>query len=613
MSGKFSLNTIATGSINLSNNGGAGGLAGVLGCFGYVYDNKNVKTYLIDSKINAGKGIDIKSQSGGTSNLSLVDATVGVVDYAGAFGYVKMNGNTSVDITSSTLANKTDGINIISSDDAAGTAESRGYTFGAISLGTIIAKAKNSSTSDVNITSSKIANYDTNVASNSINISAEKNNSLSSIGFSGTGSGIAIPIVSTLAQDEGKSTVKIGINNYFDAKKLYVLSINSPSLVSEFYSKTVSLLGIGVGDVTTREYGSAYLNVSDKSKFDVENITFGGAVKSKSKQVSEADTIGFAFDILTNKADNISSSIVDVNVDIGKDNYSPVSKLLVSGSNLASATMEVFGLSVGGVLTVCNCDASATANLTTNVNINGKGKSKLSEINAVSTSEAEHHLFADGAGGGLINTSPYAANTYSTMNLNTNTIFNGDFYADKVNGLSNGITKSFLSSEGEQAGLFDICAIEAKVKQSVDTNTLIADNTKINAQKIDLKAENDLNTDGEKKYDEIKLNSYAKTYGGLTGAAALSKQDINSATKVNIGKKAEIIGSNGINIFANTITNLNNNIHSGGAGVGNHTGNESKNTLNMNNYIFTEEGSLLETDKNGADINIPSARTCRSS
>ena len=607
-SGRISSYNTASGSLSLSNNGGAGGAGAVLGCFGYIYDNKNVVTSITNSHFNAGNGINIKNITGGKSKLSLIDAVAGIGDYAGAFGYVNLAGNTSVGIAGSRLINNKDSINIYSVDEAAAEADSRGYTFGGVGIGTIIAKAKNNSLSDVTISNSRIANNGNYIASNTIFISSEKNNSLSAIGYSGTVSAVNVSVVSTLAQDNGTSTVKLDTGNYFVADDLNILASNRPKLNSKFYSWSAGIaLGVGVGDVTTREYGISRLIANKGNNYKAKSVNLGAAFDSQSSQISEAYTVTLGVDGHDNKADTLSSSNVAVDVNIGKDDFDKDTILNVYGENKASATIDVYGVGVGGVLSVANNSAKAIASLTTNVNVVGEGKSSLSEINVHSSSEAVHNLYANGDGGGLINISPHAASTVSTINLNTNTNLSKELFADKVTANAIGIAKGYQTSDAVQGELVGGCGTRVLWNYDVKSNVNLKDDSKINANIVELKANNGLYIGSYNPKNKSSLNNktnYSKSYGLITGSSVKSEDIIGSTAQVKIGKNASIIASKQINIDAKTKVDLINSVHSGGAGLANHPGSTSKNTLTIYNNIITDEGSLLKTDQVYADINL---------
>ncbi len=603
-SGKITSNTVATGSLKLNNYAGAAGVGGILGGFGFIYDNKNVVTSVLNSNISAGNGIDIRSNTGGTSNMDMLQATAGAGDYCGAFAYINQAGNTSVGIAGSRLDNKKDSINIIANDEASGNNNAYGLTYGAVSVGTIISKAKNNSSSDITVSNSRVANNGSYTNSNSITISSEKNNSLNAIGYSGTISGIDVMVVSTLAQDEGKSTVKLGAGNYFEANELNVLASNRPDLYSKFYQWSAGLLlGVGVGDVTTREYGTAKLNAVAGSKYNVNTINMGADMESNSSQISEAYTVTVGADIHVNKADTLSSSNVEVDVNIGKDDFDNKTVLNVYAENNASATMDVYGVSVGGILSVANNSAKAIASLTTNVNVNAVSGSKLSQINVHSASDAYHKLHANGDGGGLISISPYSASTESNMVLKTNTNLSKNLTADKITANAIGTAKGYLTSDATQGELVGGCGTQASFDYNLDSKVNVKDNAKLTANIVELKTQNNVTTGSERN----EKNNKTSSYGLETGARIDSEQKITGTSQVNIGKNATILASEEINIDAKTQANLYNKAQLSGAGFGSHLGSHANNTITFNNTIITEEGSLLKTDKAFADINLASS------
>ena len=603
-SGKISSYNIATGSLSLSNNGGSGGAGAVLGCFGYIYDNKNVITSITNSHLNAGNGIDINSLTYGKSKLSLIDAVAGIGDYAGAFGYVNMAGNTSVGIASSRLINTKDSINIFSADESAAEADSRGYTFGGVGIGTIIAKAKNNSSSDVTISNSRIANNGDYTASNTISISAEKNNKISAIGYSGNVSAINVSVVRTLAQDNGTSTVKLDTGNYFVANVIDILASNRPKLNSKFYSWSAGIgLGVGVGNVTTSEYGTSRLIANKGNNFKANRVGLGSSFDSESSQVSEAYTVTVGIDGHSNKADTLSSSNVLVDVNIGKNDFDKGTILNIYGDNNASATIDVYGASVGGILSVANNSAKAIASLTTNVNVQAESGSKLSQINVSSASGAYHKLHANGDGGGILSISPDAANTNSKMVLNTNTNLSKNLTADEISAEAHGKAEAYLTSDAVQGELAGGFGTNSEFIADLKSKVNLSDNSNINAESVSLKAVNDFST-GSFNPSKKDKTIFSKNYGLLTGADIVSEEIIDSYSEINIGKSASITASKDINIDAMTKTDLNNKVQAGGAGLGSHPGSWAINTLNINNSITTEKNSSLNTNYAYANINL---------
>ncbi|MBQ2592298.1 MAG: hypothetical protein II567_03355, partial [Candidatus Riflebacteria bacterium] len=130
-SGKITSLTTATGSLVLSNNGAAAGLGGVMGTFGYIYDNKNVVTTISNSTIKAKEDINYTSSTYGFSDLSMVQGSAGIGDYSGAFAYVNMAGKNSLGIAGSTITSTTDGKIILQAiDHASGKTEATGIMVG---------------------------------------------------------------------------------------------------------------------------------------------------------------------------------------------------------------------------------------------------------------------------------------------------------------------------------------------------------------------------------------------------------------------------------------------------------------------------------------------------
>lgn len=272
----------------------------------------------------------------------------------------------------------------------------------------------------------------------------------------------------------------------------------------------------------------------------------------------------------------------------------------VYGENTASASLDVYGVSVGGVLSVANNEAKAKALLTTNVNVNAAAVSKLSQINAHSSSNANHTLHANGDGGGLISISPDAAYTESKITLKTNTNLSNNLTADKISADAVGNAKGNLTSDAVQGELVGGCGTEALFDVELDTNVNVKDNAKLTANTIDLKSQNIITTGAERS----KKNNKTKSYGLDTGARVDSDQNASSTSRINIGKNAVLLASEEINLDAFTKTDLFNKVQVGGAGLGSHLGSHCTNDYILNNYIFTDTGSLLKTHKKYADINL---------
>ncbi|MBR4330066.1 MAG: hypothetical protein IKP71_09455, partial [Candidatus Riflebacteria bacterium] len=416
----------------------------------------------------------------------------------------------------------------------------------------------------------------------------------------GTIGGLAVTVISPVAKDYGNSTVNMSAGNVFSANELNVRSDNTPNLTSSMNAWGGGVLGVGVGDVSAYEYGSSNLTVNKGSKYNVAKANYDASVRSYSKQQSDAYTGGL-IDVKANRVDAIASQTVNVNVEVAKNNYADNTILNVRGENNAKSVVDVDGISVGLVATVVNNKAEGDTNLLTNVNVKGIGEqSSLSQINVVAKSEAEHALYANGDGGGLVAVSPYAGSVESNINLQTNANLSGNMMADKIHADAVGVADYKGTTKSTQGSFAGGNGAITKSKIKVDTDLKVFDNAKLNAKEIYLVSGNDIKTG----FAKDNYNTKSKMYGGFGGSVARSEQIIDATTLVDIGKKATLSAEDLINIDAVTKTNLKNSSISAGGGIGSHPSNRSDNEVTLNNIIKTEDGSSIKTTKKYGDINI---------
>ncbi|MBQ2592415.1 MAG: hypothetical protein II567_03945, partial [Candidatus Riflebacteria bacterium] len=510
-SGKVSSNTSADGKIAISSNGGAAGLVGVMGNFGFIYDNKNVNSQFTNSTINAANGIDLYSKAGGNTSLEMTQGSVGGFDYSGAFSYIFLNNNTSVGVAGSNLTNKTKNVNIVATDETSGNTNAKGFQFGGGAVGTIFSKVNNTSNTNTTVGKTKIDNGSSTTASNTISISATKNNKLVAEAYAGTGGGLAVTVISPVTKDYGKSAVTLSSGNVFSSNILDVYSTNMPTLNSFMKAGSGGILGVGVGDVSAYQYGSSNLTVNNGSKYNVGNVNYVANIISDAVQESKAYTVGLV-DIKVNRVDSIASQTVNVNVDFAKNNYANNTILNIRGENRAKSKITVEGVGVGGVLSVCNNKAEANNDLVTNVNVRGIGDpSSFSQINVAAKSEAVNSLYANGDGGGLIAVSPYAGSVESNMNLKANANLSGNMQAETINADAVGVADYKGSTSSVQGSFAGGNGAITEATITMDTNVKVGENAKLTAKEIALKAANDIRTG----YERNGLNTKSSMYGGF--------------------------------------------------------------------------------------------------
>ena len=592
--GKLITNTSTDGNIEMDCAGASAGLGAVMGTFGYIYDNKNVLTNVKNSTVDTN-GIYFNSVANGTADMLMMQGSLGIGDYAGAFAFNKISGNTFVDIDKSNLKSKGRNIEIKAFDNAAIYTESDAGSFGGVAVGTIFAEAENDSKAVVNV-----GNTTMNIQGNSgtIAIAASRENEIEAQAY-GIGVAVgAIDVVRPYAGDEGGSHINLKSGNTFSANLIDASIYDHQKLTSNLTCINGGAVGVAVGNVDAKEESRSDFIVNSGSKYLANTVNFSAKSDSEIESESDARTVSVV-DIKANRAESQQYSTVNMEVAIASDTLKDNAIFNVSAENDASSKVVTTGF-CGGVVSIANSKSTAIADLTTNVKvIQSGGTINLGELNVSSSSDATHNLYSNGDGGGLVNISPYSGQTYSKMEINNSIEMSGKITADKIRADAKSTTHSNSTAEAYQVSVLGGgSGTDVETVINLDTGIKISDNSDFNANLIELTSINDINTGYERNDHNVK----GRGEGLISGTGDDSRQTINATSTITIAKGAKLTAEDILELEALTETNLKNSAVALGRGLGSHPNSSSKNTVILNNIINTENGSLLKTTEEDADI-----------
>lgn len=597
-SGRLQTDTSTNGYIEMNCTGVAGGLGAVMGTFGYIYDNKNVLTNIDNSTITTN-GIKLNSVAQGTSEMLMAQGSAGIGDYSGAFAFNKISGNTFVDVRNSTLTSTNRDVDLKAYDKSKINTTSIGIMFGGVSVGTIFAEAENDSKAVVNIADTTIK---TNTYNGAINIAASRENEVFAEAIGGDIAVGAVDVVRPYAGDEGGSHINLKSGNEFTANKVNASIYDHQELTANMSCVNGGGIGVGVGNVDANEESRSDFLVATGSKYLANVVDFSAISDSEVNEESNANTISI-IDIKANRAESNQKSTVNMEVAVASYTFKENTILNISADNDATAKVKTDGI-CGGVISIANSKSTAKADLTTNVKIiqSGADTTNLKELNVSSSSEVTHNLYSNGDGGGLVNISPYSAQTYSKMTINNNVEMSGNISADKIRADAKSKTNSNTTAEAYQVSVIaGGSGTDGETDINLNTGVKIGANSVFTANEIIFNSTNDINTG---YFENKKHNVKGKGEGLISGTGDDSKHTINATSTVTIEKNANLIAENALKLNAHTKTDLKNAAVATGRGLGSHPDSTSKNTVTLNNVVTTGQGSLLKTTEEETDINI---------
>lgn len=633
------INANTTTNTNITAGGATVGGTAASGTFSVLNVKRNSGVTVENSKI-AAKEIAIASKQAGTANMNIYQGTIGGAAINVAVGIASLTGENKVTLNKATLiggTDETDGkdpktsINVKAEDTSAVDVNVNGGTVGMTALGVLWSDASNTSENTVSVNTSTLRAakdvYETEVDENknkiekligytdlnNIDIAAVKANTISAKTIGGAVGASSAQGVVAKATDSGSSKVTVTGNNSFIGNVVNIKAQNNPAVKAEAQAYSGALLAsAGATIAQAKADGTVEVNIDEGSEFTAKTVNAEASVGTQNGKANvEAKTIGGSVAGLGNVGFNEASAENSMTVknNVAKNTYVGVEDLNIIADNASVIKADVFGVTIGGALSIANNLAKTTTKLTTNVSAAGTNDkvetdefgnqtiiSSLGNVNIKGAGYGDVTNSVNGNGGGLVTISPIAAKAENELTTDTNVNVSGTWNnigsmtanatnSDNLDIDADSVTAAVIGASGTQ--------INNTVKHEANVNVT---GSVISDGKQSYNASNTVNHDVD-----LKGNGY----GVGVGAAAEMTNTLSYTAKVNMNNATlKGVGNSGaIEALASTSGKMDydNILKSAGLVAG--TFAHSNNTLTYDNGISLTNANL-STAKLDQDITL---------
>lgn len=554
------------------------------------------------STLAAGTNLLAQARQHGETAIDAYQAGIsGAAAVSAAYAQSSSSGSTAISLKNSTLkaAEAENGSIAIQAEDAGATrANVTGMTAaGFISGGALITKAENDSDTSITLDSTMLT------GTGDVTVESSKSNTVSAKTLGGAAGALALQGVVADAEDKGSSTIALTGKSALSGKDLALTAKSTPQVMADATAYSGALVGAGGASIATAKVGGkVQLTAAEGASFTGDDIAFTAFYgqqgdDNSSYKNAKATAVGNAAARGGTIQANVATAEQDteVHVDLGKSKYT-AENLTIAGNNAAALDATAKGVAIGGYFASGTNIANLTGNLTTNIAAKGAAEdSALGNVYISSSGYGELDGKADGAGGGLVTISPWAAKANSTLHTDTNTSISGGWKAasmkaasvnsDDVDVTADSLSASVIGASGTQLDTTVHHKAQTDVTGSVETSGS-QDYTAANAVYHDV----DLKGSG---YGGISVNANIMT----NDLSYTAKVNLNHATLKGTGEEGSITAEA---VATGQMDYLN---HLQSAGVIPVTVASSKNTIVYDNSINAAD-STLTTDKTNQDITL---------
>ena len=554
------------------------------------------------STLAAGTNLLAQARQHGETAIDAYQAGIsGAAAVSAAYAQSSSSGSTAISLKNSTLkaAEAENGSIAIQAEDAGATrANVTGMTAaGFISGGALITKAENDSDTSITLDRTMLT------GTGDVTVESSKSNTVSAKTLGGAAGALALQGVVAAAEDKGSSTIALTGKSALSGKDLALTAKSTPQVMADATAYSGALVGAGGASIATAKVGGkVQLTAAEGASFTGDDIAFTAFYgqqgdDNSSYKNAKATAVGNAAARGGTIQANVATAEQDteVHVDLGKSKYT-AENLTIAGNNAAALDATAKGVAIGGYFASGTNIANLTGNLTTNIAAKGAAEdSALGNVYISSSGYGELDGKADGAGGGLVTISPWAAKANSTLHTDTNTSISGGWKAasmkaasvnsDDVDVTADSLSASVIGASGTQLDTTVHHKAQTDVTGSVETSGS-QDYTAANAVYHDV----DLKGSG---YGGISVNANIMT----NDLSYTAKVNLNHATLKGTGEEGSITAEA---VATGQMDYLN---HLQSAGVIPVTVASSKNTIVYDNSINAAD-STLTTDKTNQDITL---------
>lgn len=657
---KVTANT--TTNTELTAGGASVGLAAASGTFSVLNVKRNSGVTVRDSQI-AARDIAIASNQAGNANMNIYQGTAGIAGLNIAVGVAKLTGENKVELDNATLT-AGNMIDVTADDGSNVNVDAVGITIGGATFGSITAIAENKSTNDIVVKGSELSvadgepasakaadsttsdddssvtDTDTVIKDHTINITANKHNSVTAHARGGNAGMVTGSVIYAAATDNGTSNITLGdanntdLKNTFSGWKLNVDAMASPAVKAQADSAAVSLaVGGSAAMAKATANGGANLTVNDGEELLVDEANLNADIYAQEgKKSAEAKAEGNSGSGVASIGANIATAITETtaNVNVGsvkgktkevllakKTTYDEngdeivekVTKTVgttavnIASSNSTSASADARGVIIGGLFSSGTNIATTknTSHTSASMDVGTDEEVLLGSLNIKASGAGDNLVTADGSGGGLVSAdvSGYAASVKNEMSGTTTTTVKGKLNVNgevDINALQN--DRANLNADATKAALVGLSATKA--------DNTISGTTKVDLNNLTLTGADVMNVSADNKVTMGDIYEYAvegSGYGGFTSQGAIFNNNIHKQATINIGN-AKLTTAGSQTYEAKTTGNIDAGGEITAAGLGALTDIDLDSNVQADDSITVGDGAKLKTTKANADITL---------
>lgn len=536
-------------NISMTLGSGAAGAAAVNAGVGILNVLRNVGVNINGGQIDA-QTVDIGTDiTGEGAELNVYQGTGGLLGVNAAYAGITTTGNSQIVLQDGTVINAND-VNITAADNGKSNLQAVGVAAGGVALGALAAEAENDS--DIKVEVSK-ATINAEEENGNVTITSKKNNTVTAQAIGVAGGAIGGAGMGANVTDKGSSTVSLIGNKITADNNIDVDAITNSTLTANINNDAAGVFASGAVSIATVNAGTetdhmiTSVDISAGNVFTAENTSFD----AKSAITQDIDMLALSLSGYVAIGGNTTTTSAYADATITADAYNTykgtayetteeaedgtfvvktvhnAGDVSFNADNTVTQTSDARGVDVGGIVATGTNIGKTISNLITEVDINGSNtQSNINELNANADSVVTVNNTVNGDGGGLVDVSPYAAQTAnkikSTTNVNVSGNWNiaGDMNVEALH--TNDVT---LNTDALKASVVGLSGVHSDNDITNNTGVTFSGVNVTTGGSQDISARNDI---------DYTADITGSGYGVAQGAAVWAQDNMTLNADVNV-------------------------------------------------------------------------------
>lgn len=536
-------------NISMTLGSGAAGAAAVNAGVGILNVLRNVGVNINGGQIDA-QTVDIGTDiTGEGAELNVYQGTGGLLGVNAAYAGITTTGNSQIVLQDGTVIDAND-VNITAADNGKSNLQAVGVAAGGVALGALAAEAENDS--DVKVEVSK-ATINAEEENGNVTITSKKNNTVTAQAIGVAGGAIGGAGMGANVTDKGSSTVSLIGNKITADNNIDVDAITNSTLTANINNDAAGVFASGAVSIATVNAGTetdhmiTSVDISAGNVFTAENTSFD----AKSAITQDIDMLALSLSGYVAIGGNTTTTSAYADATITADAYNTykgtayemteeaedgtfvvktvhnAGDVSFNADNTVTQTSDARGVDVGGIVATGTNIGKTISNLITEVDINGSNtQSNINELNANADSVVTVNNTVNGDGGGLVDVSPYAAQTAnkikSTTNVNVSGNWNiaGDMNVEALH--TNDVT---LNTDALKASVVGLSGVHSDNDITNNTGVTFSGVNVTTGGSQDISARNDI---------DYTADITGSGYGVAQGAAVWAQDNMTLNADVNV-------------------------------------------------------------------------------